>query len=301
MTSRASAPRVCSPPDSADGGRPLVAGEPEAGQRLVDALVERVAAEHLEPMLERPVGGLRDVTATLELASSTAIALQVGGAVADRRPQVRRGHERLVEVRLLGEQAERQPALAGDLAADRARRGPAAIRSSVVLPAPFGPTRPTRSPRAIARVDLVEDHERADLAANALEPQDRHQPGSGRRGRGPAPAARRGGRRRRAAARRVRSARDRLRSRLVRARPPDAPSPSSSVQRRSRAGPAPSRPRVIPAEDRGRARPIRRPAAAGTTSRSASPAPRRRSAGSGGRSGGTARRSAGRPASRSCI
>ena len=49
----------------------------------------------------------------------------------------------------------------------RARRVPATIRSSVVLPAPFGPTRPTRSPRAMARVDPIEDDERADLAGHA--------------------------------------------------------------------------------------------------------------------------------------
>ena len=43
--------------------------------------------------------------------------IEVRGAGPDRRPQVRRGHERLVEMRLLGEQPEGQAALAMDLAA----------------------------------------------------------------------------------------------------------------------------------------------------------------------------------------
>ena len=42
--------------------RPLVAGEPEAGQRLVDPQVERVAAEDLELVLEVRVGRLLDAT-----------------------------------------------------------------------------------------------------------------------------------------------------------------------------------------------------------------------------------------------
>ena len=78
---------------------------------------------------------------------------------------------------------------------------PAAIRSRVVLPAPFGPTRPIRSPSAIAASIASRIDERADLAADAGESQDRHQR---RRDGGALAAARRV-----AAARLVRSVRAR--------------------------------------------------------------------------------------------
>ena len=70
-------------------------------------------------MLEVRVGRLLDAAGRLELGQLDAHRLEVRGAVADGRPEVRRRHERGVEVGLLGQQPDRQPALALDGAAVR--------------------------------------------------------------------------------------------------------------------------------------------------------------------------------------
>ena len=65
---------------------PLVAREPEAGQRLVDALVERVAAEDVEPVLELRVAGSPawpPCSSALELLGHP---LEVRGARGGPRP-----------------------------------------------------------------------------------------------------------------------------------------------------------------------------------------------------------------------
>ena len=167
--------------------RPLVAGEAEAGQRALDPLVERVAAEDLEPVQELGVGAARRPVPSRSIAGQPlGHPLEVGGARPDRRPQVRRGHERLVEVRLLGEQPEGQAALAMDLAA-------------VGLVAPGGEPQQRRLAGAVRpdeadpvaerdrRVDRVEDDERADLAGDARQAQDAHRAGLPRRAPTPAP------------------------------------------------------------------------------------------------------------------
>ena len=102
---------------------PFVAGEAEPGQRGVDPLVQRVAAEDLEPVQELGVGRLDHPAVALERGQLLRHPVQVRGAGPDRRAERLRGHERLVEVGLLGEQADGQAALAVDLAARRARRG----------------------------------------------------------------------------------------------------------------------------------------------------------------------------------
>ena len=156
---------------------------------------------------------------------------------------------------------------------------PAAILSSVVLPPPFGPTRPIRSPSAIAASMRSRITNVADLADHA-------------------------GRRRIDISRRPPSVR-RPAGLLQRVGfAPSAPSVSTvpcppasrSVQRRPR---RPGPPVMVLRIARGPR--DRRPAGAGTTSRNASTAHRARSAGSVARSAGTARRCAGRPARRSCI
>ena len=164
---------------------PLVAREAEPGQRGVDPLVERVAAERRRTgAAGRRSAGSVDVAVALERGQlGRPSSRGARRPVADGRAQVRRGHERRVEVRLLGEQPDRQPALALDACRGRARRGPAASRSSVVLPAPFGPTRPTRSPSAIGALDGVEDDERADLAGDAARAAGSTSAGRGRVGR----------------------------------------------------------------------------------------------------------------------
>ena len=68
---------------------PFVTREPEAGQRLVDPLVERVPAQHVEPVLELRVRGLAGMTVPLQARELLAHLEQVGGALADRRPKVR--------------------------------------------------------------------------------------------------------------------------------------------------------------------------------------------------------------------
>ena len=178
----------------------------------------------------------------------SAIASRCAAPGPDRRAQVRRGHERRVEVGLLGEQPDATGRACATTAPRSGSSRPAASRSSVVLPAPLGPTRPIRSPSAMAAVDRVEDHERADLAGDAREAQDRHQP---------PPADRRPGRRpagRRRPLRPLGPGPGRRARRLVR-RQPEAPLPgASSVQRRPRR----TSPPVIVAQDRAR-RPCGRP------------------------------------------
>ena len=99
---------------------PLVAGEAEPGQRALDALVERVAAEDLVLVQELGVGGLGDPAVALHARPArSAIRSRWAAPVRTAVPQVGRGHERLVEVGLLGEQPEGQAALAMDLAAVR--------------------------------------------------------------------------------------------------------------------------------------------------------------------------------------
>ena len=120
MTRRASAARVCSPPDRADRRLgPLVAGEPEAAQRGVDALVEGVATEHLEAVLQVGVGGLGHAPVALQRRELGGHHVEVGRPRPDGGAQVRRGHERGIEVGLLGQQPDRQAALALDRAAIR--------------------------------------------------------------------------------------------------------------------------------------------------------------------------------------
>ena len=80
---------------------PLVAGEAQARQRLVDPLVEGVAAEDLEAVLELGVEGLLDPMGMLQLAQPGAQLEQIGGGRADRGPEIGRGHERDVEMGLL--------------------------------------------------------------------------------------------------------------------------------------------------------------------------------------------------------
>ena len=61
MTSRASDARVCSPPDSADGGLAHSSRvNPSPRQRALDPLVERVAAEDLVLVQELGVGVVGD-------------------------------------------------------------------------------------------------------------------------------------------------------------------------------------------------------------------------------------------------
>ena len=155
--------------------RPFVAREPEPGQRLVHALVERVAAEDVEAVLEVGVVGAAGVTLVLEALELHGHPLEMRRAMAHGGPEVRRGHERLVEVRLLAEEAEAQAALARGDATVRlvdARRDPEQRRLA-------GAVRPDQA-HALAggdrRGDLVEDHERADLADDPLEPDERHGP-----------------------------------------------------------------------------------------------------------------------------
>ena len=99
--------------------RPLVPREPEPAQRALDPLVERVATEDLVLMEELGIGVVGDPLLALHRRQPLGHPIEVRRAGPDRGPQVRRGHERLVEVGLLGEQPEAQAALAMDLAAVR--------------------------------------------------------------------------------------------------------------------------------------------------------------------------------------
>ena len=89
---------------------PLVAREAEARQRLVHAQVEGVPAEDVEAVLEVGVVGAGRVTLVLHPGELDRHRLEMRRAVTNRATEVRRGHERLVEVGLLAQQAEREPA-----------------------------------------------------------------------------------------------------------------------------------------------------------------------------------------------
>ena len=204
---------------------PVASAEAEPGQRLVDPLVERVAAEDLEPVLEVRVGRLSTRCSRSSAASSRGHRLEVRRPVADGRPEVRRGHERGVEVGLLGEQPDATGRASGTPRRASGSSTPAAIRSSVVLPAPFGPTSPIRSPSAIAasirsRITNVPTSRWTPSGAGSTsaQPPDR---GAVRRAR--RVAARAGGRRARSG-----------RARSASASAPTLPSPAAQL------GPAPA-------------------------------------------------------------
>ena len=69
---------------------PLVAGEPEARQRAVDPLVERVAAEDLVLVEELRVGVVGDHPVALHGRQPLGHPVEVGGTGPDRLAQVRR-------------------------------------------------------------------------------------------------------------------------------------------------------------------------------------------------------------------
>ncbi len=106
-------------------------------------------------------------------ASSLGHPVEVGRAGPNREPQGRRGHERLVEVRLLGEQADGQAALAMDLAAVRLVAAGGEAQEGRLAGA-VGPDQPDPVAERDGRVDAVEDDERADLAGHAGQSQDAH-------------------------------------------------------------------------------------------------------------------------------
>jgi hypothetical protein len=124
-------------------------------------------------VLEVRVGRTACPVLVLEGGELLGHPLEVRGPVADRRPQVRGGHERRVEVGLLGEHPQRQAALAVDLAPVGlvdARGDPQQRRLAGAVGAHQAHPVPDRD----RRVDPVEDHERADLAANPEQPENRH-------------------------------------------------------------------------------------------------------------------------------
>jgi hypothetical protein len=183
--------------------------------------------------------------------------LEVRRTVPDRRPDVRRGHEPLVEVRLLGEHADRQLALARDLPGV-GLVGPGGDAHQRRLAGPVRPDETDPVTERDRRADRVEDDEGADLAVDTLEPKDRHQaPSPACAGFACVPETVRAAARRVAAARFVRSARETVEPAARRVDPVGVPrepsAPPISVQR----GPSETggrRPRLHPPQDRGRAR-----------------------------------------------
>ena len=207
--------------------RPFVTGEAEPAQRALDALVERVAAEDLVLVQQLRVGVIGHTLLALHRREPLGHPIEMRGARPDGGPQVRRGHERLVEMGLLGEQSERQASLAMDLAAvglvaaggKAEERGLArAVRADEADPVAQGDR----------GVDRVEDHERPDLARDTRQAEDAHRTAS----RGSAGAEARAAARRVAAARFVRSVRARDDARAASCGvSPTVPSPARSVQR----------------------------------------------------------------------
>ena len=180
-------------------------------------------------MLEVRVGRVGDPPLPLVPGEGLGHPLEVRGPAADGGAQVGRRHEDLVEVGLLREEAERQAALAHDLAPIRfvaTRCEPEQRR----LAGAVGPDEADPVAQRERDVDPVEDDERPDLAGDLGEAEDRHQADPA-----PVPDAARAAARRVAAARFVRSVRERAVARAASSGvTPRLPSPGSSVQRRPR-------------------------------------------------------------------
>ncbi len=68
---------------------PLVAGEAEAAERRIHPLVEGVAAQHVEPVLEIGVGRIGDAARAFERGELGGHRLEVGRPGPDGGPQVR--------------------------------------------------------------------------------------------------------------------------------------------------------------------------------------------------------------------
>ena len=159
---------------------PLSACEAQARERLVDTHVEVIAVARLEPLAELGVRGRRDGVGTggLHLGQLTFHALDIDGARSDGEADRLRAHERRVEVRLLGEQADGQAATRHDLA-------------GIGLIAPGGQAQERRLAGAVdpdqadpialgdGPADVIEDDEGADLAADGRQSQDGHRSGAG--------------------------------------------------------------------------------------------------------------------------
>ncbi len=94
-------------------------------------------------------------------------------AVADRGAQRRRADERLVEVRLLGQQTDTKPILALDLARF-GRLEPSGDAQQRRLSGAIGTDETNPLVVRDRRVDRVEDDERAHLAPDVGQPQDGH-------------------------------------------------------------------------------------------------------------------------------
>ena len=133
-------------------GRPVEIGlgEPQPGEDLLDAMIDRVGVLVLEPLVELVVapGGALAVGLVFGLGHLLGGFLELVLQV-DQRGQARLGdvHQRLVgpELGLLPQQADPDSGPDVDLAVLR-RLEPGQSFMSVVLPAPLGPTRPIRSP-----------------------------------------------------------------------------------------------------------------------------------------------------------
>ena len=136
------------------GRRPDPVGrlESEPGQRLVDALIDGVPAEDVELVLEVGVAALLD--AMLAARIGRARPPIVSRCAAPARTAARRSGAAMNAASKCDSWASR-PSVSPRFRATSPPSGsstPAAIRSSVVFPAPFGPTSPMRSPTAIAAV-----------------------------------------------------------------------------------------------------------------------------------------------------
>ena len=213
---------------------PLVALEAQAGKGRLDPLVERISVSDGKLVLQLLVFRFGHPAGMFELSKGSLELLQPSGTRSNGQPQARRLDEARVDVRLLTEHGDRQAAFAMDLAQIglvEAGHEPQQGR----LPRAIGADEADSVASGDGRVDVVEDHEIADLANDPSQPHDRHQaaPPAPRAG---AVAPPRAAARRVAAAFRLAAIR-RCRwaafasSSLVR---PSAPSPESSVQREPR-------------------------------------------------------------------
>ena len=175
-SSRASAARVCSPPDSCERrAAPVLPRDAQPGERLIHALVEVVAVECLEALPEAAYSGACDGlrAVPLQLGQLALQPLDLRGAGPHGRSHGRRADEGRIQVRLLAQQPDARPGRDVDgpaIGVLAARDDPEQRRLAGTVGADQADTLAARERGA----DRIEDDEVTDLAAHIVQAQDAH-------------------------------------------------------------------------------------------------------------------------------
>ena len=177
-SARASEARVSSPPEKVASGRSRSASaKPRPRSDRGGAVAPVVAAGVLEPRLRLGVAAQRRrvvVAGGHRLLERAQLLLE--SRRGRRAPESTYSRERqaAVERRPLVVQRDPRALLERELAAVRARSRPASMRSSVVLPAPFGPASASRSRRSTLNETPSKRSDAGELLAEVGGDDDGH-------------------------------------------------------------------------------------------------------------------------------